>query len=279
MSPISVADLDLGQTLKRHEQGLLVLPLLENLVEALGTPKVVIRFRPHPLDKAPGDGWFHPSTHPLWSARALYEYLVNPEKLVPDKPSFEIVMSRDIGSATHEYVQAGMRQMGLLPKDLQACTTCPPERKCTEPGVQDETVGVRGHMDGVCALPGRPRGGDVLELKTNGDQGARKMLTIEDLDLDGFKEKFPDYYAQAQCYQKMSGRRNTVLVMLNLGMPWHRREFHIPFDRPYVNRIWEKFADVRQAVANQQPPRCDCPLARRTKCRARRLCGGLRAAN
>lgn len=272
------AGMDLTQVLKQVHSGLLLTPQLRNYFDAGNTPRVNVKLRPHPLDKAPGDGWFHPSTHPLWSERSLYHYLAEPENLTPDKPHYALTMSRDFGSMGHVYVQSALAELGLLPKDLQKCTVCPPALRCAEPGVIDEEVGMRGHMDGILALPGEPRGGDLFELKTAGEFGGMKVRGLEDLDTEGFKVKFPEYYAQDQCYMKMSGRRRTIVVFIILGYPWETREFHVPYDPSYVDKIWEKLAAVRQAVADQSPGHCWCSSKERTKCRARFLCGGTNVA-
>jgi hypothetical protein len=269
-----MAGADLSQSLKEATSGLEILPLVRNYFDAGRRPKVNIKLHPHDLDGVAGDGWFHPSTHPNWSERALYEYLLNPEKLIGESPAMSSTLAQDFGSMSHLYIQAAMAEMKLLPKDLQQCHVCAPERRCTEPGVRDEVVGSRGHADGILALPRRPRGDTLFEFKSAGEWGGKKMMTLDHLDNEGFRAAWPDYYAQAQSYLHMSGRPRSIVLMVGLGFPFHMREFHIEYNRKFITEIWAKYARVRQAVADQRPCPCDCFRSERSKCAASRLCRG-----
>jgi hypothetical protein len=262
----------LRSTLKDFTAGLEVLPLINNYFNAGNRPDVNFRLTPHPLDQVAGDDWFHPSTHPTWDERALYHYLTEPENLFPDPPDMSSTLAKDFGSMCHQYIQGAMENIGILPRDLQACQSCPPEKDCREPGFEDPEVGTRGHADGILDLPNRVRGEALFEFKSAGDFGGRRMLKLDNLDVDGFRETWPDYYAQAICYQKLSGRRLSIVLMMGLGFPFHLREFHIPYDMAYANEIWGKYARVRQAVADQRPEVCGCDRNKRAGCPARRLC-------
>lgn len=269
-----LASMDLRHALRNHGRGQLIWPLLNNYFNAGRAPNVIIERHPHPLDLVAGDGWFHPSSHPTWSESALYHYLVEPENLAYEHVDLATRLSWDVGHMTHDYIRAAMDEIGILPKVLQKCTLCPPEANCNEPGVMDEEIGMRGHLDGILSLPGREYGGDLFDLKTTGDQGSFRMKQIMDLDLEAFKEQYPGYYAQMQCYLKMSGREQMILCMIQLGMPWAVREFHIPHDRLYTHRLWAKLARVREAVANRKPAFCGCDKKARPRCRAQKLCLG-----
>ena len=275
-----IASMDLGATLRAHGRGQIVWPLINNYFNTGRTPSMAAvadrlsRLGAHPLDLVAGDGWFHASTHPLQSESALYHYLVEPENLVAEHIDMPKRLSFDVGSMTHAYIQTAMDEIGILPAVLQKCTTCQPERHCDEPGVMDEEIGMRGHLDGILALPGREYGGDLFDLKTTGERGSMSMKRLLDLDLEAFKEQYPGYYAQMQCYLKMSGREQMILCMIMLGMPWVVREFHIPHDRRYTHRLWAKLARVREAVAHRRPPVCGCPEKTRARCAAHKLCLG-----
>lgn len=269
-----IAGLDVGAAMKETTKGLLVKPLLRTFISDGHLPEVTVRFKNHPLDHAPGDGWFHPSTHPLWAERPLWHYLVEPEKLPYEQRDYSGTMAVTIGSAVGQLFEGALREMGLLPADLQVCHVCPPERKCIEPGVEDAEAGEHGHMDGILALPNRTRGGDILELKTGGRFGSRKMYSIGDLNLEAFKKAWPDYYAQIQSYLRMSEREMAVLLMVELGFPFEMLEIHVPYDMEFCSTIRRKYLDVRQAVADQRPPACMCSSSERKSCAAQLLCGG-----
>lgn len=269
-----VASMDLRTAIRDYRKGLLLKPLLQtiNVNELLSG--ITVEFNDHPLDKVAGDNWFHPSTHPLWPDAALYHYLAHPERLTARTWDYSGRMSVTVGKIVHRLYQACMEKMDLLPADLQVCEACPPEAGCQEPGVMDTESGERGHMDGVLALPRRVRGSTILEMKTAGQFGGSKMLWMEDLDLDAFRQAWPDYYAQAQSYLRMSGRRLLILIMIQLGHPWELREIQIPYDRQFCNEVREKYLRVRQAVADQRTPRCACVPSERKKCPSRGLCSG-----
>lgn len=265
--------LDFGTTLAESQKGLLVKPLLRNFLYDGNKPHVSVEFKPHPLDLVAGDGWFHPSTHPLLDQKQLYDYLVCPEDLAEPRVEYMGTLSMMIGTALHGFLQACMVEIGLLQPKYQRCEVCPAKAKCREPGVMDERTGARGHMDGRLTLPTYEPGSVILELKTTGEGGERKMLQLaDDLDNEAFKAKFLPYWAQAQEYMRISGYRLVVLFMMGLGYPWPMREFHIHYDPHFAGEIQEKYLQVRQAVADQQPPHCHCTSIEKSKCLSRNLC-------
>lgn len=260
--------IDFRTALREVREGQLVKPVLRNFLDDTAT----LRWPGMPerdFGDRPPDGWFHPSTHPLWADRALYEYLVHPLDQPKRSRTYQNVLSLVVGTAIHAFLQDVLERAGVLPAELQRCTLCPPEVGCREPGVQDVEAGERGHLDGLLALPGSYPGADVLEIKTTNE---RRLTKIEDLDTDAFRATWPEYWAQQQSYLRMSGRRRSIVLMMSLGYPWHMREFHIPFDRGHCNGLRQRYLDVRQAVADQRPPRCGCVSAERQGCAARAWC-------
>jgi hypothetical protein len=265
---------DFRRLLKQSQDGLYIKPIVAELFQSGQFPAHTVEFRPHPLDLARGDGWFHPSSHPLASESFLYHYLTHPERFAPERIPYNQRLAMLVGTAFGDFIEACLRDTGLLPPELQKCKVCPPERDCHQPGVKDEVCGERGHMDGILALPGHDPGDTILELKTTGSEYiVRKLLKVEDLDLESFKELFPDYYAQVQSYLRMSRRKQARLFLMQIGGGYEMREWHIPLDRVFCHQVQEKYIAVRQAYADQRPPRCGCLAKTRTKCAARALCG------
>jgi hypothetical protein len=254
--PAEIAGIDFRRAMREVAQGLLVKPILENYLEQATS----IRFPGVPkreLGSRPPDGWFHPSTHPTWCRRALYVYQVHPGRVPAERMAYMNVLSVTVGTAMHGLDQWCLAQAGVLPKELQRCTV---DERCRlgEPGFLDERTRTRTHADGLLALPGRIPGQDLLEIKTVGESAAIRARHLRDLDLDLFRQLWPKYYAQANEVQRVSGRRQTVYLIQDLGYPWTMREIHQPFDRELAARTEEKYLDVLQAVADQRPPAHSC---------------------
>lgn len=207
------------------------------------------------FEDRPFDGWFHPSTHPLWPERLLYIYMAEPERMY--RPPFDPTSTLAVTAGTffHTFVQVVLIHEGVLERqpEMCACGWNHPER--AEVYLKDPEVKSRGHSDGVLYT------GDGFEFKTMNPAkmyGIPKTAPDDPEILDWFRLKCPDYYAQAQEYLRMSGRQRMVVVILSLTYPFEMKEIHVPFDRPYATALRDKFARVLQAVADQRPPRCEC---------------------
>jgi hypothetical protein len=117
--------------------------------------------------------------------------------------------------------------------------------------VVDFEAGSRGHMDGLLDLsamstPNSAFDNPVFEFKTF---SSRK--TMEDLDLDEYRRRYPEYYAQNQEYMRMSGRRMCIVLFMFMGFPWEMTEIHVPYDAAFAGQVRQKYLDVRQAAADQ----------------------------
>lgn len=256
--------IDFHEAMRDARAGCLVKPVLRSFLEAgqeLYWPEMSRRS----FGDRPPDGYFHPSTHPLWTKRALYEYLVHPESLIPERRTYENVLSLAVGTAMHSFIQWCLTTAGALPPALQVCRMgC---SRCSEPSWVDDVVGERGHADGV--LDGLTPQPVLWEFKTSSD---RRLSALEELDFEAFAHTWPDYVEQAWSYQRLSGHRMTVVLVMALGFPWKMREFHIPYDERRSDRTRDKYLAVRQAIADQRPLICDCNRTQRSKCPARGLC-------
>lgn len=269
----SLADLDFGDMIRQSRRGCVLKPLVLNFIET-ATELEVPGLDKRDLGARDPDGWFHPSTHPLWSERALYEYLAHPDRLVKRRFDYAAKMSVTAGSAMGVLFQSVLEKMGVLPRELQACASCPPAADCREPSWVDEDAGSRGHGDGVLVLPGD---GDrrLLELKSTGDNSwvsSKRLRALDDREDEAFAETWPEYWAQVQEYLRLSGLREAIVLLVVVGFPWDLREFHVTYDRRAAGETRDKYLRVRQAVADQQPARCGCSTSERKSCPARAAC-------
>lgn len=259
MTAESDYDADFLLGIRDARRGLVLKPLVHNYLFDASFPDFSMHFPKAEMHRDP-DGWFHPSTHPTWPATALYHYLVHPDRVADEQIAYMGALSITVGKAMHGFVNMVLREIGVLPAELNDCKTCP-EGQCpqdgTEPGVVDEEVGSRGHLDGLLDLSslGVPpeMESPSFEFKTTNE---RRIRSIEDLDAEAWRKAWPHYWAQVQEGMRLSGRSRCVVLMMNMGYPWALREFHVEADRGWQLALRAKYADVRQAVADQRPPTC-----------------------
>ncbi|MGW7100348.1 hypothetical protein [Streptomyces sp. NPDC054838] len=242
-------------------QDLALVPLIENAIRKCAFPETfTVTFRGYEAIRKP-DGWLHPSTHPLMDERALFYYLTQPDAWQENDFEYGPRMSVLMGSATHELFQHVMIRMGLLipPKGICVCCLRPHGTgagECNEWGVRDDTLGRRGHMDGLLQLPGWGETGDgIFDLKTCAPPVIRG---IAHNDLEAFKRKWPKYWAQAQEYMALTGKRQTLILFLAMSEGWDMREFTIPRDDAFIARLEAKYRAVRAYVKEGTPPPVAC---------------------
>ena len=216
----------------------------------------------------PPDGWFWPSTHPMWPERLLYEYVMDPSRLIAEPFDPTGTLAVTAGSFFHSFTQIVLVRENVLVKQPVVCGCGHKHRERAEVYLVDEEAGERGHTDGVTF------DGDGFEYKT---MNPAKMYGIpkggpEDPEvLAWFIEKCPGYYLQAHSYLRMSGRRRMIVVIMELTYPFTMREIHIRYDPRVGQDLREKYLRVRQAVADGRPPRCVCGPADK-ECPARGVC-------
>jgi hypothetical protein len=64
-----------------------------------------------------------------------------------------------------------------------------------------------------------------------------------------------------------------VVLIVTLGYPWDMREVHVHYDHAAAYEVRERYLRVRQAVADQRPPRCGCLRAAAvSSCASRGMC-------
>lgn len=251
--------------------GLVIKPLLHSyLLDAKFPKHFTVTFRQHDLDRGP-DGWFHPSTHPLWTERQLWYWVHKPETFIAEQREYMGVLSITMGSAVHDFQETCLKDMGVLLTPEEPCPCGDPE--CSEWYVEDLELKSRGHMDGKSALhvPAFPLlTQQVYEFKTITE---RAKLPPKDNDLDWLIAKRPGYYAQLQEYMRMSGLRLAIILFMAMGHPWEMREIHVPFNDKFSFDLVQKYRRVREASPDHLPPTCCGPGSKDSKaCMFRGTC-------
>jgi hypothetical protein len=238
--------------------GLVAKPILHNYLHLGKFPKEFsVTFKQQGAPRKP-DGYFHPSTHPMWTERQLYYYLVEPEKMKPEPLGALGALSVTVGTAMHDLVEVCLQDAGILTRPEGICVCCGREHgtkkgQCREWGAMDEATKSRGHMDGRLFVPEWGHAG--FEFKTS---NMMKMARIEDNDIEGFKIKWPQYYYQVQEYLRLTGLQRYVVLFLGMGFPWDMLEFVIPRDDAHIFAMEQKYTRVLAAVAAGVPPEPCC---------------------
>lgn len=218
------------------------------------------------FEARPPDGYFHPSTHPLWEERMLYYYLAEPERLVGEDFDPHSVMAVTQGHFWHCFIEKVGKDCGLFLTEACPCGC----KNDVEYGYSDPETGARGHVDGRLV-------DEVFEFKTMRPAKVAKIprLTPTDPELVEWYRLFqPGYHAQAQEYMRLSGYRRHRTLLLSLDWPYEMREIVIEADDYFAYAVKEKYLRVRQAAADKVPPMpCCAPGSKESQaCTARLVC-------
>lgn len=236
-------------------EGCLVKPILLNFFQENQPFEFTMKMT-RPLDRAP-DYWFHASTHPSMPERALYEYLVHPERHAWEPMGYIGRMSTMFGTFTHEVVKAALDHLGVTVRPAGECPVCglprpdrrwPQAKTCNEHGGIDLETHSRGHLDAI--LDFKALGIFGWDLKTIKPYG---LKDVPDMALEFFREKWPKYWWQCQEYMRLTGLRNFIVSFMGMGNPWDVREFHIPFDPQAAVEVEAKYRRVLAAVEKCDP--------------------------
>lgn len=216
----------------------------------------------------PADGWFWPSTHPLWNERLLYQYVTDPGSLLTEPMDPTGTLAVTAGSFFHTFVQTVLVREGTLVQQPKVCGCGREHPERAEVYLRDDEAGTRGHSDGVVYE------GSGFEFKSMTPLKLDRMPRGEPTSpqvLEWFATKCPDYYAQAQEYLRMGQRDRMIVVILSLTYPFNMREIHVRYDRHFAYQTREKYLRVRRMVEESLTPRCECGPTNKT-CAARGVC-------
>lgn len=199
-----------------------------------------------------GDGFFHPSSHPLKGARQLY-YLLHPDhqdKIVRERPTLQKQMRLAMGSALHGVIQTQMQMAGLIASqdDIEVEYIIPEHH-------------VRGRIDWVCKHPEDPE--LIVELKTRDARLYSKQEAI-----------LPSWDAQLSLAEYAMGKDHGILLMAEYGGNNNLREFPHKRNDQLLDEIFTKFSYVRDCIAKNTPPsHCCLPDSSEMKsCKVRYSC-------
>lgn len=209
-------------------RGDILVPPLRSFLSSTDFGGITIHVPPYA--KREPDGWFHPSTHPLWPERALWLYLLVPEMLIEEPRDHGDVLALTVGTIWHEILETAMEKLGLI--------------DAREVRFEDPDTLTKGSADAV-------REDEVVEIKTMKAERLRKVETVED-----YLVANPTYHAQALDYMRMSGYRKERVLLMSLTYPYEMREFVIPYDMGEAQRIAEKYRGVIQDAHDGRVPMC-----------------------
>jgi hypothetical protein len=198
-----------------------------------------------------GDGYFHPSTHPLMGERELY-YRFHPataDQMAWERPSVQREMTLAVRSAMHGVVGTQFKMAGL----------------CRDEDIEHEYINtehhVRGRIDWLVHLPN----GMVIPVEMKGRTHFKYNKQVE---------PEPSWVAQLNLGMDAVGAQLGVVLMQQDGYPYHMREFPVKRDPLLLGEIYARFDRVRAAIAANEPPRYCCAegSTQMKSCPARFVC-------
>lgn len=226
-------------------------PLLENYFAAGEFPESI------PLEINPvkeQDDAFHPSSHAVGCARAIYEGRnASKSKRHPAK----LQRTFQIGHLCHAWLQYIVcHELGLCDEDAiereyrgtlegEVCDTSLDWRK--DPVIQKSVGWMRGHADIVpVSIPGK---GDILvDIKTSAS------YPFKDVGEDN--STWEKYHAQCQLYMDWFDVDKTVVLYLNKDSS-DFKERVVRRDGDFVDAIYAKWLIVAEAERAGVAPECD----------------------
>ena len=246
-----MANLPYANILKRLSNRELIMPYLERSIIAESWPDTyTITIDSGPYYGA-GDGYFHPSTHPLMGARQLY-LMFHPDTkhlMAREQPTLQREMTLAMGSALHGVVQTQMEQAGLVRPE----------------NVEVEYVNHEHHVRGrIDFIVDHPSGKTIpVEMKTRTHFMFNKQAEI-----------LPSWDAQLSLALDATGHDEGVLLMVESGWPYSIKEFRVPKNTALLEEIYTKFDYVRHCIENNTPPLhcCDFNSKEMQACGARFAC-------
>ena len=238
--------------LKRLSNKELILPYLERSIVSEKWPESYTVTIDSGAYYGHGDGYFHPSTHPLMGARQLY-YAFCPEtrdQVIRERTTLQREMTLSMGSALHGVIQTQMQMAGLVTK---------PE------DIEVEYINKEHHVRGrIDMIVDHPDGGRYpVELKTRTHFKFNKQTEI-----------LPSWDAQLSLALDATGYDTGILLMMESGWPYSLKEFVVPKNVKLLDEIYSKFDMVRECIANRTPPPhcCGYDSPEMKNCGARFLC-------
>jgi hypothetical protein len=216
------------------------------LIEDGKIPRSVeVRNDPH---DSLADDYFHPSSHCAPGERQLF-FRLHPEHrkhLEYKKRTSTDFLTPYMGTMVHAVIQQMLVEQGL----------CKPED--IEVPLVDEENHWRGHMDLIYK-------GIPVDIKT-----------MNPVSFDRTKEPPEHYKQQLNCYMdKYPDAPYGVLLMIQMGYPFKIKELRVDRDPVMMENLYQKWANVREAIALNEVPRSFCcPLSGTTfeRCGARAFC-------
>lgn len=243
---------------KRLANKEVILPLLENQMRADDWPESYQITVDSGEYYGKGDGYFHPSSHPLMTPRQLYYLFHRDHKhlMVTEPFSLQREMTLAMGSSLHAVVQTQMVRTGLTSAEH------------LEVEFVNHEHHVRGRTDIVIKHP--TLGWVICELKTRTSYKF-DSTTIEtmpsweiqtSLAMDNLSEQYDTDF------------RYAILIMMETGWPFRMKELRIDRNDAKLKETYDKFDYVRQCIADNTPPMtCCAPKSpEMNKCFAKHAC-------
>lgn len=245
-------------------QGEVIAPLFRSALTHPRWSKFSIEMDPYE-ERSP-DGWFHPSTHPLWGSAELYWWVTRPEAFEPPGTDPTKTLAVSVGNMFHDFFQ----HIGLAHDILVKHDICGhPEARTSgfmdaqaEVCLEDADTNTRGHGDGQINPDIMPRAGfEAKSINPMTGSGIPANKHVEDPQLlDWLKERKPEYVAQAYDYLRLTGWERMIFLIIPTAYPFTFVEIHLTRDERAIRGIESKYREVIERVGEGKPfPLCHTP--------------------
>lgn len=183
-----------------------------------------------------GDTYFHPSSHIFVPERLLY-YMMTGQTTV-ERKSLTSAMTLSVGTALHAVIETQLVMAGITTWDD------------VEVATQNDEKNFRGHIDLIATIDGKRY---VVDIKTV--YGAKwERLTEPQQEWVGQLSSY--IYSQQAAGDPVEDM--AIVICVQVGWPYSVREFHVKRDDILLRSTFGKWADVRESIADNEPPKKIC---------------------
>ena len=221
----------------------IIAPIVQTCLMNQTWPKNMVFPDPYYHDSHTDD-YAHPSTHAVPGELALFHMLsLERKKLLPkEEQTFTRTFTPMMGSMVHTIIQQKLIHDGWVqPEDVEIALI-------------NEEEHWRGHADLMFK-------GNLIDIKTINSRSFQ-MLTVA--------KKSWDY--QLHPYMHNLGLKTSMVLAIEVGMPWNMKEIRVDFKQKTLDTIFSKWERVRKAIKEDIPPDSCCDYGDHTYCPI--ACGG-----
>lgn len=208
----------------------IIAPYVQNSLMKHTWPNNVQIPNPHYHDSIVDD-YFHPSTHSLYGELAIWTMLhpeARKQKIRKDDRDYSGYITPLMGTVYHVIIQQNLINDGLVkPEDVEI-----------------RLIDEKRHWRGSADLRFR---GELVDIKS---MNSRSFANV--------KGPYNSWKYQLHPYMDNMGLDTSMVLVVEMGMPWKMKEFRINLDPNLLDEIYSKWERVQRALKTGIPPKTCC---------------------